>query len=112
MRRVLAFVICFLLACSVGLGSASHAIEPVATCIEASAASNLDHAVGDVDQVPADTEKSYPHHHGGCHGHDVGVPIASDSVQPSASRGAPPFAWDHDRTAGATADPALRPPQA
>ena len=111
MRRLLAFIMCFLLASSLGLGSVAHANEPV-TCVEGSAASSLDHVDGDADQVPADSEKGYPHHHGGCHGHHVGVPITSDPVQYSADRRTSLFAWDHDRTSGATADPALRPPQA
>jgi hypothetical protein len=111
MRRLLALALCLLLASTLGLGSVVHASEPV-TCVETSAASSLDHADGDGDQVPADSEKGYPHHHGGCHGHHVGVPITSDPVQYSADRRASRFTWDHDRTAGATTDPALRPPQA
>lgn len=30
------------------------------------------HAEGDGDEVLADADKSYPHHHNICHGHDVG----------------------------------------
>lgn len=111
MCRLLAFVMCFLLASTLGLGSIAHASEGV-VCIEVLAASVTDHADGDSDQVPADAEKGYPHHHGGCHGHHVGVPITSDPVQHSADRRARPLPWDHDRTTGATADPALRPPKA
>lgn len=111
MRRLLALVLCLLLASTLGLGSVAHANEPV-TCVETSAASSIDHSDGDGDQVPADSEKGYPHHHGGCHGHHVGVPITTNPVQYSADCRVSPFAWDHDRTAGAIADPALRPPQA
>ncbi len=99
-----------LLASTLGLGSVAHANEPV-TCIDASAVSDLDHSDGDGDQVPADSEKGYPHH-GGCHGHHVGVPISVGSVQRSADRHTRPLSWDYDRTDGATADPALRPPKA
>lgn len=111
MRRLFALFICLLLASTLGLGSIAHASEGV-TCIEVSAASTFDHSADDADQVPADSEKGYPHHHGGCHGHHVGVPITSNPVQHSADRRVLPFAWNHDRTAGAVADPALRPPQA
>ena len=111
MRRLLAMFMGLLLASSLGLGSIAHANEPV-TCVESSAASSFDHADGDGDQVPADAEKGYPHHHGGCHGHHVGVPITSDPTHHSADRRVQPVSWDHDRTAGATADPALRPPRA
>lgn len=112
MRRVLAFVMCFLLASSLGLGSASHASEPVVTCIETSATSGIDHADGDADQVPADAEKGYPHHHGGCHGHHVGVPFAADTVQLTPDRRLASMSWEQVRGAGLVGDPALRPPQA
>lgn len=111
MRRLFAVFLCLLLASTLGLDSIAHAYEPV-TCIEISEASSIDHSASDGDQVPADAEKGYPHHHGGCHGHHVGVPITFDTVPHNADRGAEIFAWDHDRKAGATADPALRPPQA
>ena len=111
MRRLLALALCLLLASTLGLGSVAHANEPV-TCIEASAASSIDHADGDGDQVPADSEKSYPHHHGGCHGHHVGVPITLDPLQHGTDHRVQRLSWDHNRTQGATADPALRPPQA
>ena len=111
MRRLLALVLCLLLASTLGLGSVAHANEPV-TCVETAAALSIDHAEGDGDQVPADSEKGYPHHHGGCHGHHVGVPITSDPLQHSVDRRVQRLSWDHDRTACATADPALRPPQA
>ena len=110
MRRLLALVLCLLLTYTLGLGSVAHANEPV-TCVETSAAWSIDHADGDGDQVPADSEKGYPHHHGGCHGHHVGVPITSDPTQHSADPRVQRLRWNHDRTAGAITDPALRPPQ-
>jgi hypothetical protein len=111
MRRLLALVLCLLLASTLGLGSVAHANEQV-TCIEISGASSLDHANGDGDQVPADSEKGYPHHHGGCHGHHVAVPITSDLMQHSADLRVQHLSLNHDRMADATTDPALRPPQA
>ena len=33
------------------------------------------HAPGDADQVPADGDKGYPHHHGGCHGDHFAAPV-------------------------------------
>lgn len=111
MHRLSAFFLSLILVLSLGLGSAAHATEGL-DCLEISAAMSVDHADGDGDQVPADAEKGYPHHHGGCHGHHIGVPITADAVQHSADRRVGAFRWDHDRTAGAVADPALRPPQA
>ncbi|QHD69602.1 hypothetical protein GS397_22870 [Sphingobium yanoikuyae] len=31
------------------------------------------HTAGDSDEVPSDADKSVPHHHNFCHGHDVGA---------------------------------------
>ena len=35
------------------------------------------HAAGDIDEVPSDADKSVPHHHNYCHGHDIGAPVRS-----------------------------------
>ena len=111
MRWLLALVMCLLLASSLGQGPVARANEPM-TCSESSSASGPDHVEGDPDQAPTDSEEGYPHHHGGCHGHHVGMPMTSDLASHTADRRLLVFAWDHDRTAGAIADPALRPPQA
>lgn len=110
MRRLLAFVMCFLLASSLGSGAIAHASEPV-TCIEITSAPGL-HVEGDSDQVPADSEKGYPHHHGGCHGHHIGVPIASEPVQHDTDRNLGTLSWEQVHGAGLVGDPGLRPPQA
>lgn len=111
MRQLLALILSILFASTLGLSLVAHASESV-TCVETSAALSIDHADGDGYQVPADAEKGYPHHHGGCHGHHVGVSITSDPMQHSADLRVQRVWWDHDRTAGSTAYPALRPPQA
>ena len=81
MRRLLA-LLCFLgLVFSISAGSLAHAAEPVG-CLDTVEASLLGHGAGDADQVPADSEKGYPHHHGGCQGHFVGVPVADDADLP------------------------------
>ena len=111
MRRLSAFILFLILTLSLGLGSTAHATE-VLGCVEVSAALSIGHAEGDGDQVPADADRGYPHHHGECHGHHVGVPIAAGSVQLSADRRVCFLPWEHERRAGAVADPAQRPPQA
>ncbi len=70
------------------------------------------HTSGDADQVPADDDKGYPHHHGGCHGDHVAAPVkvASTALTPDL-RLAPVFTGRLLRPLS-TADPALRPPQA
>lgn len=110
MSRLVAFLLHLALALSLGFGSVAHAAEGV-TSVELSAAdAALSHVDGDGDQVPADAEKGYPHHHGGCHGHHVGVPVKLTSVPQTFSAPALPRPFDHSRVARAPADPALRPP--
>ncbi|MBN8840494.1 MAG: hypothetical protein J0I25_09870 [Sphingomonadales bacterium] len=43
------------------------------------------HTPGDGDEVPADSDNGLPHHHGLCHGHDVGTPETGPS-QPCRTR--------------------------
>lgn len=72
--RMLRFLMGLVLLASLGLGVAAHAKEQICLPgVEASAVAG--HVDGDADQVPADSEKGYPHHHGGCHGHHVAAPL-------------------------------------
>ena len=113
MRRLLAFVLCVLLASSLGLGSVAHADEGVAGVeISAATAVATGHHDGDRDEVPADGDKGYPHHHGACHGDHIGVPVTPRSVShltANASAALFPAQLAH---AGLGSHPALRPPQA
>lgn len=111
MHRLSALLMCLMLVLSLGLGSVAHATEGV-TCVDATASSSLDHSVGDGDQVPADADKAYPHHHGNCHGHHVGVPIGADPVASIGGLRVTPLAWNNEPRAPVPSDPALRPPQA
>ncbi len=111
MHRLSALFLSFMLVLMLGLGSVAHATEGV-TCIDTAAVSSLDHCDGDADQVPADADKAYPHHHGGCHGHHVGVPIASGSTGPASSVCVTASVWRNAPKAPVASDPALRPPQA
>jgi hypothetical protein len=110
-HRLSALFLCFMLALSLGLGSAAHAAE-TAGGVEISAATSIDHVNGDGDQVPADSQKGYPHHHSGCHGHDIGVPMTPKGVATVAGLRATLSAWDNGPMPLAPSDPALRPPQA
>lgn len=110
MRRLSALFLCLMLALSLGLGSAARATEGDA-CIEVTAAIELGHSISDADQVPADSGKGYPHHHGGCHGHCVGVPVSTETVVPLAVLRIAFLAFDPSELARAAGGPALRPPQ-
>ncbi|KQN89977.1 hypothetical protein ASE95_14695 [Sphingomonas sp. Leaf231] len=89
----------------------AHAAEGVA-CIEAPQANAAIEMAGDCDEVPADADKSYPHHHAACHGHQVATP-AEASVTVALT-----YRWTEFASHKAPlwlahqSDPALRPPQA
>lgn len=107
--RMLRFLMGLALLASMGLGVAAHANEQM--CIpgvEATAVAG--HVDGDADQVPADSEKGYPHHHGGCHGHHVAVPLdrITQAVPPTST--GEHMADDSAELAMAQADSTLRPP--
>lgn len=107
MRRfILLLSICLLAA--LGMAPVAHAAEPM-TCIELVENDAL-HASGDGDQVPADAEKEYPHHHGGCHGHHVAPPLALSGAWPDRAIGARHRGWNATELAAASPDPTLRPP--
>jgi len=84
-------------------------MEPVIS-LDNVAAAEMGHTVGDADQVPADSDKGYPHHHAECHDHHVGEPsraCASPVVFPSRARiPSAKFAW----LAPAPISPENRPP--
>lgn len=109
MHRLSALFLCLMLALSLGLGSAARATEGDA-CIEVTAAAELGHVADDADQVPADSEKGYPHHHAGCHGHCVGLPLTTESAASHAAASMPREGFDESRLARGSAHPALRPP--
>jgi hypothetical protein len=111
MHRLSAFLLGLILILSLGVGSVAHATEEI-RCVEASTGMSLDHHDGDADQVPGDADKDYPHHHGGCHGHHVGVPIATDPAGTMIGLGMTPLGWRHGPMAPAPSYAALRPPQA
>ena len=109
MRRLLPLLAAILVGLSLAGGTIAHAMEPVA-CIDDGSAVSLGHINGDGDQVPSDSGKAYPHHHGSCHGH-VACDRAFYSVVKSDFR-----MTEGERTLNlvflplATAHRALRPP--
>ena len=111
MRRLSALLLSLILVLLLGLGSAAHATEG-AGGMEVPQSLAWAHSVDDGDQVPADSDKNYPHHHVSCHGDHIGVPVTANTIiQAGVARVVPP-AWDQSAIAPASTDPALRPPQA
>lgn len=110
MRKLLPFLACLMLVLT-GWNGVAHATESV-TCEELTQAEAATHIAGDGDEVPADADKGYPHHHAACHDHQVAAPVESrdgicvaDRRAAFASHKAP--IWRAHQS-----DPALRPPQA
>ena len=109
MIRLLSLFACCALMLSFVSASVAHAMEPVG-CIDASQSAAAGHSEGDADQVPADGEKAYPHHHGGCHGHHVAAAL-QDSVSSTVFIGQRiPFGWASPVREAAPMHAELRPP--
>ena len=85
-RPLLALLMGLTVLVSFGGGTVAHAMEPIAPMSDR-AALLLGHQAGDADEVPADLDKNYPHHHASCHGHFLGLPAgeAPQSCPHSAS---------------------------
>ncbi len=111
MARILTFLTCLAVVVSLGWGSFAHAMEPVG-CIDVETSAVTGHVEGDRDEVPADGDKGYPHHHAGCQGHQVAAPFESAPTFAPVSIDRPLGLAQLVELHGATTDPALRPPQA
>lgn len=116
MQRLLCLLAYLLVSMSIGMTSIAHAMEPAGGATIAASATTmvaeLGHTQGDSDEVPADSDKGYPHHHVSCHGDHVAAAFDCDETLLAAA----PIS---DATLGAlfplpsrATDPALRPPQA
>lgn len=116
MRRLLNILACLTLVGSLGTTATAHVLERPDVSISSHASADEQiaegHAPGDADEVPADGDKGFPHHHGGCHGDHVAAPVklASDTVV--RDHRTIPVPLVETVRPRATADPALRPPQA
>ena len=111
MSRLSALILSLILALSLGLGSVAHAAEGVSG-VEVPQSAAWAHSDNDSDQVPADSDKGYPHHHVSCHGDHIGVPVTPAPVFPASAVRACPLAWNQGPIKPASTDPALRPAQA
>ena len=91
MRALLTLFIGLLMLGSLANGAAVHAIE-LSSAGEVTEATLWMHSAGDHDEVPADADKNYPHHHNQCQGHDVAAPLKACAmpvrVRASSAQGA------------------------
>ncbi|MDQ8757617.1 hypothetical protein RCO27_15410 [Sphingosinicella sp. LHD-64] len=108
MRRLFDLILAFCLFAGLATGAVAHAAE-LAGNGEVTAATEWLHADGDHDEVPADTDKGYPHHHNSCHGHDLAAPLKASRPAGFGRADVPRPATDVARASGPPAS-LLRPP--
>ncbi|KQM85157.1 hypothetical protein ASE67_15965 [Sphingomonas sp. Leaf23] len=109
MRALMPFLACLMLVLA-GWSAMAHAAEPTggrAAGIELSL-----HQPGDGDEVPGDGDNALPHHHNGCHAHDLGTPAMAVAVQAHAPDLSTGHRWDATRLAGLHDSVLPRPPRA
>jgi hypothetical protein len=70
------------------------------------------HVAGDGDEVPADADKAYPHHHASCHEHHVNIAALGDVAPVPPHVRSVVLATIGKRLTGRLPDPVLRPPRA
>lgn len=113
MRGIFVPLLYLLLASLLGLSAIAHADEGLTGAeISAATAMAAGHHDGDRDQVPADADKGYPHHHGTCHGDQIGLPMMSRVIMLTTDDHSGRVFPAQLACAGLGSDPALRPPQA
>lgn len=107
MRSLLAIIACLMLVLTAS-GAAARATG--LGCVETIGEVAVQLAA-DCDEVPADSDKSYPHCHTGCHGQHVAAPMPFRTIVPifDISRDYAPAA--RMTVTAHRVDPALRPPQ-
>lgn len=111
MRRILPLILLCLVSLSLIAGTVTHAAEPIG-CLDSDVAAEIGHAEGDRDQVPSDNGKAEPHHHGGCHGHQIGEPVKEGFSTLVHLRTAPPLLLKAKGRIATPTNPTYRPPMA
>jgi hypothetical protein len=109
MRKLLPFLACLMLVLTTWAGMA-HAAE--AGNVETSSIELAAHASGDGDEVPADADTGYPHHHASCHEHFVNTPTVQAATIPASVASAVPPPVPSRTLSGRDTEADLRPPQA
>jgi len=78
MRLLMPFIACLLMLAT-GLTAMAHAAERPEDQVSLTELASH-HSPGDADEVPADADRNYPHHHGACHGHDIAAPLIAPAT--------------------------------
>lgn len=109
MARLFSLFAMLALSLSLTVGSVAHAQSSIA-CAEIAQAVDGD-ADASGDQMPGGCKMGCLHH-ASCHGHHVMVTSGDTAGRSTAIAEAQPFPRSEAALAGASRDPALRPPQA
>lgn len=116
MFRLIGLLAYVLVSLSVGMTSVAHAMEPqggaTVAATDVQLVAELGHTKGDSDEVPADTDTGYPHHHVSCHGEHIVAPFSCPSVVATSSLPMTIGLMRLIPLPSRPGDPALRPPQA
>ena len=116
MLRLLGLLAYVLVSISIGMTSVAHATEPAGgltiAASEVALIAEVGHSQGDSDEVPADSDSRFPHHHLNCHGDHNATPLGFAGavladVRPGDVVPSKPFPLLSHPAA-----PALRPPRA
>ncbi|HEY0270053.1 MAG TPA: hypothetical protein VGC10_03590 [Sphingomonas sp.] len=111
MHRLFALLLGLVLTITVSGQTMAHALEPFAAMNPIQAAF-AGHTAGDADEVQADADKGYPHHHAGCHEHAIGVPATAQRLPGRSPIALALKARDHAALAASDPGSLLRPPRA
>jgi hypothetical protein len=109
-RPLIALFVCFMLIASLTVGATTRAAIPV-SCGEIVTSASDGHFEGDSDEVPADQDAGFPHHHGVGHDHQVGMPISNFGQAGLVVTATASWARSDTGAASSSSDPALRPPR-
>jgi hypothetical protein len=112
MRSLASLFLGLMLLAALAIGQPTRASAPMACGEVASAPADIFHYEGDADEVPADEDGAYPHHHSTGHDHSAGIsPTGGDDIGPALAASAPWLTQRSSEPASGT-DPGLRPPRA
>jgi len=116
MFRLLGLLAYVIVSITVGMTSVVHAMEPIGgvtiAASQTTVVAELGHSQGDSDEVPADGDKGYPHHHVSCHGDHIAAPFSCDGTMLADARPDEQSSRKPFPLASRPTDPALRPPRA
>ncbi len=109
MRMLVPILACLMLVITIW-GSMVHAAETVG--VQIAETEMVVHGPHDGDEVRADADTGYPHHHVTCHEHHMNTPVVRTTATPVVMASARPTAMPPVVSNGHDGEADLRPPRA